>query len=70
MQNNLKFLELLSISADLKQHGNKYETSFDLVQKYDLDLTYFIDFCLDSLLNAIKQVEKKVEFLIKRSDEY
>lgn len=42
MQNNLKFLELLSISADLKQHGNKYETSFDLVQKYNLDLTYFI----------------------------
>ena len=65
MQNNLKFLELFSISADLKQHGNKYETSFDLVQKYDLDLTYFIDFCLDSLLNAVKQVEKKVEFLIK-----
>ena len=65
MQNNLKFLELLSISADLKKHGNRYETSFDLVKKYDLDLTYFIDFCLDALLNAVKQVEKKVEFLIK-----
>lgn len=67
MQNNLKFLELLSISADLKQHGNRYETSFDLVQKYDLDLTYFIDFCLDALLNAVEKVEKKVEFLIKIS---
>jgi len=31
MQNNLKFLELLSISADLKQHGKRYETSFELV---------------------------------------
>lgn len=43
----------------------KYEASFDLVQKYDLDLTYFVDFCLDALLNAVKQVEKKVDFLIK-----
>ena len=67
MQNNLKFLELLSISADLKQHGNRYETSFDLVQKYDLDLTYFIDFCLDALLNAVKKVEAKVKFLINIS---
>ena len=65
MKNNLKFLELLSISADLKQHGRRYETSFDLVQKYDLDLTYFIDFCLDSLLTAIEKVENKVTFLIK-----
>ena len=65
MQNNLKFLELLSISADLKQHGNRYETSFDLVQKYDLDVTYFIDFCLDALLNAVTTVEEKVKFLIK-----
>ena len=64
MQNHLKFLELLSISADLKQHGNKYEKSFELVQQYDLDLTYFINFCLDALLNAVKQVEKKVDFLI------
>ena len=65
MKNNLKFLELLSISAYLKQHGRRYETSFDLVQKYDLDLTYFIDFCLDSLLTAIEKVENKVTFLIK-----
>ena len=65
MKNNLKFLELLSISSDLKKHGHRYGTSFDLVQTYDLDLTYFIDFCLDSLLNAIEKVENKVAFLIK-----
>ncbi|POB13187.1 Fic family protein [Halobacteriovorax sp. DA5] len=68
MKNNLKFVELLSISANLKQHGKRYERSFDLVKEHQLDLTYFIDFCLDSLLLSLKRVEEKVNFLITISE--
>ncbi len=64
MKNNLKFVELLSVSADLKRHGNKYEKSFELVKEHEFDMTYFIDFCLDSLSTALNQVEKKVNYLI------
>lgn len=65
IKNDLKFVELLSISAHLKRgKGNKYERSFDLVKENELDITYFIDYCLESLLEAIKQVEKKVDYLI------
>ncbi|MBL6988414.1 MAG: Fic family protein [Bacteriovoracaceae bacterium] len=64
IKNDLKFIELLSISAHLKEHGKQYEKSFGLVTKYDLDLTYFIDFCLDSLLAALIKVRQKVDFLI------
>ena len=62
MKNNLKFVELLSISANLK-HGSKYERSFDLVKKHELDLTYFIDFCLDSLIFALNQTYQRVTYL-------
>ncbi|MFG1523137.1 Fic family protein [Halobacteriovorax sp. ZH1_bin.1] len=68
MKNNLKFVELLSISANLKQHGKRYEKSFDLVKEHQLDLTYFIDFCLDSLLLSLKKVQEKVNFLITISE--
>ena len=67
IKNNLKFLELLSISAGLKDHGKRYERSFDLVMNHDLDMTFFIDYCLDSLLKALNEVEKKVHYLIHLS---
>ncbi len=47
-----------------KGRGNAYERSFDLVVENDYDITYFIDYCLDSLEAAIGHVEKKVEFLL------
>ena len=65
IKNDLKFVELLSVSADLKSHGKRYVKSFDLVKEHDLDVTYFIDFCLDSLVTAVGKVERKLEFLMK-----
>ena len=62
MKNDLKFIELLSISAGLK-HGSKYERSFDLVKKYDFDLTYFIDYCLDSLIVALYHTHRRITYL-------
>ncbi len=64
IKNDLKFVELLSVSANLKEHGKRYEKSFDLVKEHQLDLTYFIDFCLDSLVFALENVEKKINYLI------
>lgn len=64
MKDKLDFVELLSISASLKDYGKRYEKSFILVQKHDLDMSYFIDFCLTSLIQALRRVEKKVEYLI------
>jgi Fic family protein len=63
IKNNLKFVELLSISAYLKNKGKQYEKAFDNVVDNSYDLTYFVDFCLDSILEALKIIEKKVEFL-------
>jgi len=63
-KHNLNYVELLSISAHLKEHGKKYEKSFALVKDHNLDLTYFIDFSLDSILSALKKVEIKVAFLV------
>ena len=62
MKNNLKFIEMLSISAGLKR-GSKYERSFDLVKKYEFDLTYFIDFCLDLLLFALHHTHRRIAYL-------
>ena len=62
MKNNLKFVEMLSISAGLK-HGSRYERSFDLVKKYEFDLTYFIDFCLDLLLFALHHTHRRIAYL-------
>ena len=64
IKNDLKFLELLSVSANLKVHGKRYERSFDQVIENELDITYFIDFCLDSLIHSINKVEDKVNYLI------
>ena len=63
-RSDLKFVELLSVSADLKKRGEKYEKSFKEVEQNDLDMTFFIDFCLDSLLKALERVEEKVNYLI------
>ena len=64
IKNDLKFVELLSISANLKKHGKRYEKSFELVKEHDLDMTFFIDFCLDSLIVALEKVENKVNYLM------
>ncbi|MBX3040098.1 MAG: Fic family protein [Bdellovibrionaceae bacterium] len=64
MKNGLSFVELLSVSAYLKNHGRQYEKSFEKVVGNEHDLTYFIDFNLDALLEAIKEVERKVEYLL------
>ncbi len=64
IKNSLKFVELLSLSATLKEHGKKYEKSFDLVKEHEWDTTFFVDFCLDSLVVAIEKVEKKVNYLM------
>lgn len=65
IKNDLKFIELLSISAYLKSHGKQYEKSFEKVVEGDLDLTYFIDFNLDALIEALEKVSEKVEHLLK-----
>ncbi|OYZ24225.1 MAG: hypothetical protein B7Y39_02025 [Bdellovibrio sp. 28-41-41] len=65
IKNDLKFVELLSISAYLKAHGKQYEKSFEKVVENDLDLTFFIDFNLDALLEALRKVSQKVEYLLK-----
>ena len=67
IRNRLNFVELLSISAYLK-HGGRYERSFQNAVEHQLDMTYFVDFSLDSLLGALKIVEGKVNFLLKLRD--
>ena len=67
IKNDLKFVELLSISANLKEHGEKYDKSFKLVKEHELDMTFFIDFCLDSLITALEKVEAKVNYLMSFS---
>jgi Fic family protein len=64
MNNGLHFVELLSISADLKHHGKRYERAFELVVKNEGDLTCFVDFSLDSLIAALKIVDEKVAALL------
>ena len=67
IKHDLKFVELLAISANLKEHGKRYEKSFELVKEHELDMTFFIDFCLDSLVVALGKVEKKVDDLMSFS---
>jgi Fic family protein len=64
IKNDLKFVELLSVSANLKEHGKRYERSFELVKEYELDMTFFIEFCLDSLVTALEKIEKKINYLL------
>jgi Fic family protein len=68
MKRKLKYVELLSVSAYLKEHGKQYENSFVKVKDNEYDITYFIDFCLDSMRSALQHVEKKVNYLIRMID--
>lgn len=68
MRNNLKYVELLSVSAYLKEHGKQYEKSFERVIENDFDVTYFIDFCLDSMFSSLEQVDRKVQYLLRMVD--
>lgn len=68
MKNNLNYVELLSVSAYLKEHGSQYEKAFEKVVNNELDVTYFIDFCLESMLSALKEVSRKVSYLLRMND--
>jgi Fic family protein len=65
MKNELNYIQLLSVSAYLKEHGAQYEKAFQKVVQNDFDVTYFIDFCLESIHSALIVVSKKVEYLLK-----
>ena len=65
MRNNLDYIQLLSVSAYLKEHGSQYEKAFEKVVSNDFDITYFIDFCLDSIHSALITVSKKVDYLLR-----
>ena len=64
----MNYVELLSVSAYLRTHGQQYEKSFEKVKDNEYDLTYFIDFCLDSISSAMKEVERKVNYLLRMTD--
>ena len=68
MQENLTYIQLLSVSAYLKEHGSQYEKAFEKVVSNDLDATYFIDFCLDSIHFVLTAVSGKVTFLLRVND--
>jgi Fic family protein len=68
MKNDLNYVELLSVSAYLKEHGKQYESAFQKVKENDYDVTYFVDFCLDSMSHALKEVSRKINFLIRLLD--
>lgn len=68
MRNELNYVELLSVSAYLKEHGTQYEKAFQKVKENDDDVTYFIDFCLDSMASALKEVSRKVGYLLKLTE--
>lgn len=65
MGNGLNYVQLLSVSAYLKEHGTQYEKTFEKVVSNGLDVTYFVDFCLDSIHSALMAVSKKVAYLLK-----
>ncbi len=68
MRNDLDYIQLLSVSAYLKEHGAQYEKAFEKVVSNDFDVTYFVDFCLDSIHSALSAVSKKVSYLLKIND--
>lgn len=67
MKKDLKFIELLSLSANLKDFGKKYAKSFDLAKQHEFDMTFFIDFCFDSLLKALDEMNSKIQYLFSIS---
>ena len=68
MKNKLGYVQLLSVSAYLKEHGKQYEKAFEKVVENDYDITYFVDFCLDSIHSALKIVSAKVVYLLRVND--
>ncbi len=68
LRNQLNYVELLSVSAYLRMHGKQYEKSFEKVKSNEYDLTYFIDFCLDSMASALIEVSRKVSYLLRMTD--
>jgi Fic family protein len=68
IRNQLNYVELLSVSAYLRAHGKQYEKSFEKVKDNEFDLTYFIDFCLDSMMSSLVEVSKKVGYLLRMND--
>lgn len=68
IKNQLNYVELLSVSAYLRTHGKQYEKSFEKVKDNEYDLTYFIDFCLDSICSALQEVSRKVNYLLRMTD--
>lgn len=65
MRSKLEYIQLLSVSAYLKEHGSQYEKAFEKVVSNDFDITYFIDFCLDSIHSALIAVSRKVAYLLR-----
>ena len=68
IKNQLNYVELLSVSAYLRTHGKQYEKSFEKVKDNEYDLTYFVDFCLDSIGSALVEVSRKVNYLLRMTD--
>jgi Fic family protein len=56
LKNELRFVELLSISAYLKDRRQAYEGAFKMAIEHEGDLSFFVDFSLDSLLRALDEV--------------
>ncbi|MFH1728198.1 MAG: Fic family protein [Pseudomonadota bacterium] len=65
MKNDLPFLELLSLSAYLKKHNKQYDESFKRAVTHDGDITYFVNFNLEALLNALLTVKEKIDRVLK-----
>ncbi len=68
IKSQLNYVELLSVSAYLRTHVKQYKKSFEKVKDNEYDLTYFIDFCLDSICFALKEVSRKVNYLLRMTD--
>jgi len=67
LKNKMEFVELLSISASLKEHGRRYERAFENAVAHDGDITFFVGFCLDSVIFALEKVRKKIDYLMNIS---
>jgi Fic family protein len=65
MRNHLDYVQLLSVSAYLKEHGTQYEKAFEKVVSNEFDVTYFIDFCLDAIHSSLAAVSRKVAYLLR-----
>ena len=60
--------EYVSISKLIQEKRSDYDKAFIFTETDDFDLTYFIDFCLDSMISALAEVSKKVGYLLRMND--